>query len=152
MIYRPREVISAPVEKMALLFSMLELDAKSAACDPKLRKDIRAALKKVRRYPDAGVTRLLANVSTGCITIKDCELIMDIEAPNRLATLDGGYGAIFYMPGSSDDIPDTVRYLKEFGFSARFRELFATVYKDGYHYIKFDADADPYPGFPDDLS
>lgn len=89
-----------------------------------------------------------ADISNGYLNEKDRELLLDPAAPQHIANLDGGWGALFYTPDK--DVPEACEAFparaREFGFSERFIEIMMELSRQDIRYVRFDADGDEIDG------
>lgn len=85
-------------------------------------------------------TMQVADISTGYLEPSDLPLILDTEAPMHCMNEDESHGSMFYVPLDASTFDGYIQEARDWGFSARFVEIFQELHRQRIPYVRFDAD------------
>ena len=80
--------------------------------------------------PPASITlQQLGNVPTDCLEPRDLLILCDPQCPGHLANANDLSGALYRVPGDEEELRRTLAELARLGFSVRFRDIIADLYR-----------------------
>ena len=90
---------------------------------------------------------VFADISTKYFAKTDLPLLLDKDAPYHLANEDDGNGSFFFVPDDPYYFEEEmIPGLKTMGFSDRFLEVVAELFRQGIRYVRFEGDGDDIEG------